>query len=145
MTTTLVEPSAIAEAPFLKELVKQVRAIDTYDAYDDKSEADLIDPFIMTPERRREVPLVGEPDEIVMSRVKAYYNALASRIEAESGLMAAPVIKTTHEGFGRVFIIVGKLIAFDRSLRDLHRFGFKSTEKLVEKADGVIASALKTI
>ena len=33
---------------------------------------------------------------------------------------------STHEGFGRALITVGKLVAVDRTLHDVYRFGFAS-------------------
>nr|WP_255211064.1 DUF269 domain-containing protein [Methylogaea oryzae] len=52
---------------------------------------------MLTKERKQAIPIVGDPDEITMARVKAYYNALATLIEKRSGLMAVPVINLTHE------------------------------------------------
>ena len=80
-----------------------------------------------------------------MSRVKAYYNALSSLVEKATGLMAIPAINLTHEGFGRSLITVGKLVVFDRTLRDVHRFGFNSLELLQEEADKVLAGILELI
>lgn len=127
------------------EMVKQLRALDTYDSYEGWSEEKIIDPLVMTKERKRDIPIIGDPDETTLARVKSYYNAIASLIEQQSGLMAVPVINITHEGFGRAFILVGKLIVVDKTLRDVHRFGFPSledmslkTEQVVEKAVGLI-------
>ncbi len=133
------------ETKITKELIKQIRALDTYDVLDGQSDAETLDPFIMTKERRRQMPIVGDPDEIVMARVKAFYNAIATSIENACGLMAVPMLKVSHEGFGRVLITVGKLVVLDRSLRDLHRFGFPSLEALNEQADRMIGDALMTI
>jgi probable nitrogen fixation protein len=77
---------------------------------------------------------MGDPDEIVMSRVRAFYNAIAALIEKECGLMAVPMINLTHEGFGRALITVGKLVVMDRTLRDVHRFGFPSLSKMKDEA-----------
>ncbi|MGR8980065.1 MAG: NifX-associated nitrogen fixation protein [Gammaproteobacteria bacterium] len=127
------------------EMLKQLRALDTYDTYEGWPEEKIIDPLVMTKERKREIPIVGDPDETTLARVKAYYNAIASLIEKRTGLMAVPVINITHEGFGRAFVLVGKLIVVDKTLRDVHRFGFPSledmcakTEQIIEKAAGLI-------
>lgn len=130
---------------FPKEMLKQLKAVDTYGTYDGWSDAKILDPLVLTKERKREIPIVGDPDETTMARVKAYYNALASLIEKRSGLMAVPVINLTHEGFGRAFVTVGKLIAVDKTLRDIHRFGFPSLGKMNEEADKVIGKALELI
>ncbi len=127
------------------EMLKQLRAIDTYDTYEGWPEEKIIDPLVMTKERKREIPIIGDPDETTLSRVKAYYNSIASLIEKKSGLMAVPVINITHEGFGRAFILVGKLIVVDKTLRDVHRFGFPSLEDLSSKTEVVIEKALALI
>jgi probable nitrogen fixation protein len=127
------------------EMLKQLRAIDTYDTYEGWPEEKIIDPLVMTKERKREIPIIGDPDETTLSRVKAYYNSIASLIEKKSGLMAVPVINITHEGFGRAFILVGKLIVVDKTLRDVHRFGFPSLEDLSSKTEVVIEKALSLI
>jgi len=127
------------------EMLKQLRALDTYDTYEGWSEEKIIDPIIMTKERKREIPIVGDPDEITMARVKAYYNSIASLVEKKSGLMAVPVINLTHEGFGRAFVMVGKLIVVDKTLRDVHRFGFPSLEDLAEKTEKIIDKAVELI
>lgn len=124
------------------EMLKQLRALDTYDTYEGWPEEKIIDPIVMTKERKREIPIVGDPDEITLARVKAYYNSIASLIEKKSGLMAVPVINITHEGFGRAFVLVGKLIVVDKTLRDVHRFGFPSLEDLSSKTEAVIDKAL---
>ena len=89
--------------------------------------------------------MIGDPDEIVMARVKAFYNAVATRIETTTGLMAVPMLKTSYEGFGRVLITVGKLVVLDTTLRDLHRFGFPSLEELNARADRLIRAAMDAI
>ncbi len=127
------------------EMIKQLRAMDTYDTYEGWSEEKIIDPVIMTKERKREIPIVGDPDETTLARVKAYYNAIASLIEKKAGLMAVPVINITHEGFGRAFILTGKLIVVDKTLRDVHRFGFPSLEDMAEKTEKVIDKAVELI
>lgn len=127
------------------EIARQVRAIDTYGAYDNAQDVALIDPFILTKERKREIPIVGDPDDLTIARVKAFYNSLSVMIEKRTGLMAVPVINLTHEGFGRAMICVGKLIVIDRTLRDVHRFGFASLEKMQGEADKLVEKAVALV
>ena len=133
------------QADFVKEIAKQIRAIDTYDTYQGWSDAKVLDPLILTKERKREIPIIGDPDDITIARVKAFYNSVASLIEKKTKLMAVPVINLTHEGFGRAFVIVGKLIVVDKTLRDVHRYGFPSFAKLNEEGDKAVAKALELI
>lgn len=139
------ENDPVLDSEFMQEMVKQMRAIDTYDSYEGWSAAKILDPFVMTKERKAEIPIVGDPDEITMARVKAFYNAIASLIEKECKLMAVPMINLSHEGFGRAIITVGKLVVMDRTLRDVHRFGFKSLSKMKDDADKFLSVALEII
>lgn len=146
MTDSCIEmDAATLQRPFVRQMVTQMRAVDSYGTYDTWSDEKVLDPLILTKERRREIPVVGDPDEIVIARVKAFYNAVAVSIEEQCKLMAVPMLNLTHEGFGRVLIIVGKLVVLDRTLRDVHRFGFSSLEKLDEEADKLVQRAVKTI
>lgn len=141
----LAEDDTELNADFPKEMLKQLKAVDTYGTYDGWSDAKILDPLILTKERKREIPIVGDPDETTMARVKAYYNAIASLIEKQTGLMAVPVINLTHEGFGRAFVVVGKLIVVDKTLRDVHRFGFPTLAKMNEEAGKMIDKAAELI
>ena len=87
----------------------------------------------------------GDPDEIVMSRVSAFYNAISALIEARSGLMAVTIVHLSHEGFGRAIITVGKLVVMDKTLRDVHRFGFPTLSKMKDEADKRLAVALELV
>ncbi len=135
----------ILESDFVKEMVRQMRAIDTYGSYDNWSVEKILAPFVLTKEQKREIPVIGDPDEIILARVKAFYNAISVLIEQECGLMAVPMLNLTHEGFGRVLITVGKLVVMDRTLRDVHRFGFPSLSKMKDEADKLLAVALEII
>lgn len=146
------QPALVVEAtdPYMTsdivvEMLKQLRALDTYDSYENWPESKIIDPLVLTKERKREIPIIGDPDETTLSRVKAYYNAIAALIEKKTGFMAVPVINITHEGFGRAFILVGKLIVADKILRDVHRFGFPSLEDMAEKTEQIINKAAALI
>jgi probable nitrogen fixation protein len=135
----------LLETDFIKEMVKQMRALDSYGTYDGWPTQRILAPFVVTKEQRREIPVIGDPDDVTLSRVKAFYNAIAALIEKECGLMAVPMINITHEGFGRALISVGKLVVFDRTLRDVHRFGFDSLSKMKDEADKVLSVALEIV
>ncbi|WP_316859716.1 NifX-associated nitrogen fixation protein [uncultured Cohaesibacter sp.] len=133
------------EAPFIAEMLRQIRAVDSYGIWDKSGHHEIIDPYILTKERKRQLPVIGDPDEDIVTRIKAWYNALSASIEARSGLMAVPLVHLTYEGFGRVVIAVGKLIVFDKNLRDVHRFGFKSLDHMQQEAEKIISKAAELI
>jgi probable nitrogen fixation protein len=135
----------VLETDFAIEMVRQMRALDSYGTYDTWPKTRILEPFVLTKEKKREIPVVGDPDEIVLSRVRAFYNAIAALVEKECGLMAVPMINLTHEGFGRALITVGKLVVMDRTLRDVHRFGFPSLSKMKDEADKILSVALEII
>lgn len=148
MSTTAALPELdadLAGSDFIKEMSRQTRALDSYGTYDGWPVERVLAPFIVTKEQRREIPVIGDPDDIILARVRAFHNAIAAMIEKECGLMAVPLINITHEGFGRALITVGKLVVMDRTLRDVHRFGFDSYPKMKDEADKHLAVALEII
>lgn len=141
----VAENDSSLKSDIVQDMIKQLRAIDSFGTYDGWSDAKIIDPLVLTKERKQAIPVIGDPEEITIARVKAYYNSLSSLIEKKSSLMAVPMINITHEGFGRALIMVGKLVVADKVLRDIHRWGFPSLEKMVEQTDATIAKALSLI
>jgi probable nitrogen fixation protein len=143
--TATVELDPILETDFIKEMVKQMRAIDSYGTYDGWPVERILAPYIVTKEQRRAIPVIGDPDEETLSRVKAFYNAIAALIEKECGLMAVPMVNISHEGFGRALITTGKLVVMDRTVRGIHRYGYESLSKMKDEADKVLSVALEII
>lgn len=143
--TIIAADDPLLESDFVKEMARQVRALDTYGVYAGYGVDRLLDPFVLDKARKAEIPIVGDPDEETISRVKAFYNAISVLIEKECKLLAVPLIHLTHEGFGRALITVGKLVAIDKTLRDVHRFGFASLSKMKDEADKLLAVAIERI
>lgn len=131
--------------PFVPELVKQIRAQDTHGAWDGKSDETLLDPYVLTAEQRRALPLMADPDPETLWRMELFYNAVGLAVERATGVMVTPMIKMHHEGFGRVVLIAGRLVVLNRNLRDVHRFGFPSVEKLDETGAKYVADAIAMI
>lgn len=140
--STTIATDPIMQSDFIQEITKQMRAVDSYGVWEGFTTEQLLEPLVLTPERKKEIPVIGDPDEETIARVKAFYNAIASLIEKECGLMAVTMINLSHEGFGRALITVGKLVVVDRTLRDIHRFGFASLSKMKDEADKLLSIAL---
>lgn len=139
------DASAFKSSPFLQELVKQMRAQDTYGAWEGKSDSEVLGEFIVTKEQRRELPIIGDPDPDILWRIELYYNAVGLAVERRTGLMASPMMKIGHEGFGRVLLTAGRLVVVNRHLRDVHRFGFETYAKLAEAGDAQVDDAVAWI
>jgi len=146
-TDTLDAPrgGAMVDSPFLAQLVAVIRAEDSHGLWDGKSDADLLAEYIVTPEERRAIPMMGDPDPEVMWRLTKFYDAVGLMVEKHTGCMAAQMQKFHHEGFGRVVLIAGKLVVVSKHLRDVHRFGFETWAKLAAAGDALVASAVATI
>ncbi|MGY4315221.1 NifX-associated nitrogen fixation protein [Bradyrhizobium sp. JR3.5] len=133
------------EAPFLMELVKIWRAQDTNGAWEAKSDLDLLEPYILDKEKRRALPIVGDPDPDTVWRLELFFDAVALSIERVTGVMIQPILELHHEGFGRVVLIGGRLIAVNKQLRDVHRFGFDNFVKLAQEGDKYVSDGIDLI
>ena len=131
--------------PFLQCLVGRIRAEDSFGAWDRKDDSALLEPYIVTREARRAMPIMADPDPDTLARLEQFYQAAGLAIERATGVMATPMMKISHEGFGRVVLIAGRLVVFAKSLRDVHRFGFDSLEKLAAEGAKVVDQAAAMI
>lgn len=138
-TATNTDPM---DSLFIRELIKQWRAQDAHGAWEGKSDMDLLQPYIITKEQRRQLPIIGDPDPDTLWRLELFYNAIGLAIERATGIMVAPMMKMHHEGFGRMILIAGRLIVINKQLRDVHRFGFESMERLAEEGSKLVAQGI---
>lgn len=146
--TTTDTPTAIItdedwlQDSFIRELVKQLRAQDTHGTWEGKTDLTLLQPYLMTVEQRRELPMMGDPDPDTLWRLDLFHNAVGLAIERATGCMVSPMTKMSHEGFGRTVLTTGRLIVVNRYLRDVHRFGYTSLAKLAEAGNKLVAEGV---
>lgn len=133
------------ESLFVRELVKQWRAQDSYGTWEKKSDEVLLEPYVMDKEKRKSLPIMGDPDPETIWRLELFYNAVGMAIERETGVMVSPMMKMHHEGFGRMVLIAGRLIVVNKQLRDVHRFGFLSLSKLAEEGEKLVTSGVEMV
>ena len=146
-TADAVAPSdeALLKDTFILELIKQIRAQDTHGSWEGKSDAKLLEPYILTAEQRRAMPIMGDPDPDTLWRLDLYHNAIGLAIERATGCMVSPMTKMSHEGFGRTVLTTGRLIVVNRYLRDVHRFGFPSLDKLAAAGGKLVKEGVDMI
>jgi probable nitrogen fixation protein len=140
-----LEKNPVAELPFIKELIKVWRAQDTHGAWEGKGDLELLSPYIVDKEARRALPIIGDPDPETIWRLELFFNSVCLMIERATGVMISPMLKMSHEGFGRMVLIGGRLIVVNKQLRDVHRFGFDSFEKLAAEGDKYVQSGVEMI
>jgi probable nitrogen fixation protein len=138
-------PVAAIDSPFVKELIKQWRAQDMHGAWDNKSDLDLLEPYIVDKQKRKEIPLVGDPDPETIWRLELFYNAVGLAIERETGCMVSPMMKMSHEGFGRMVLMAGRLIVVNKMLRDVHRYGYDNMNKLADEGQKAVSAGVDMI
>ena len=138
------DPAALRD-PFVAELLRQIRAQDTHGAWDGKRDEQLLEPFILSAEQRRALPIMGDPDPDTLWRLDLFHNAIGLAIERAAGVMVTPMTRISHEGFGRTVLTAGRLVVVNRHLRDVHRFGYPSLAKLAEAGNKLVAEGVAMI
>src|SRR5512135_1861341 len=141
----VLEKFDLKTSPFLTELIKQWRAQDSYGAWEGKSDEELLEPYVIDKEKRKEIPIIGDPDPETLWRLELFYNAVGLAIERRSGVMVSPMMKMSHEGFGKMVLLAGRLVVINKSLRDVHRFGFLTLEKLAEEGEKLVNAGAEMI
>ena len=128
--------------PFLKTLVQLIRVLDSYGVYRNWSDELILKPIVVSKQKKREISVEGEVDPVTQARIMSFYRAIASHIELETGLISQVVVDLSHEGFGWVLVFSGRLLLVVRTLRDAHRFGFDSLEKLAEEGEKLVQDGI---
>ncbi|HEY9798978.1 MAG TPA: NifX-associated nitrogen fixation protein [Leptolyngbyaceae cyanobacterium] len=134
--------SVVSTSPFLKTLVLQIRGQDAYGVYRSWSDDLLLKAFVVSKQKKREISIEGEVDPVTKARIMSFFRAVAARIEQETGLISQVVIDLSHEGFGWALVFSGRLLLTVKTLRDAHRFGFDSLEKLAEEGEKFVEKGL---
>jgi probable nitrogen fixation protein len=140
-----MEKFDLKSSPFLVELINQWRAQDSYGAWEGKSDEELLEAYVIDKEKRKEIPIIGDPDPETLWRLELFYNAVGLAIERQTKVMVTPMMKMSHEGFGRMVLLAGRLVAVNKQLRDVHRFGFLTLEKLAEEGDKFVNGGVEMV
>ena len=86
------------ESVFLKELVKQIRAIDTYGVWDKTSDEELLTKkYVKTKEQLKEIPVIADIDKEQITDIRLILQALALAFEVKTMEMANVVLEMSHE------------------------------------------------
>lgn len=134
------------DAPrFLPELAALIRAGDCCGLWEGKTDARLLRGYVVTREERRSIPILGDPDPRVLRRLHTFWHAVGTTIGRRSGHVATPLIDLSGEGFGRVVLTAGRLVAVTRTLRDVHRFGFDSLADLDAAGGALVDEGVQMI
>ncbi|MEM7590183.1 MAG: NifX-associated nitrogen fixation protein [Cyanobacteria bacterium P01_A01_bin.83] len=146
-TTTTAETTTniVEESTFLKELVLQVRAQDSYGVYRTWKDELVIANFVVTKEKKSKISVEGDIDPATQLRILCFYRAIAVCIEKQTGKLCQVVTDLSHEGFGWALVWTGKLVVVSRTLRDAQRFGYPNLKKLAAQGERLVASGIKAV
>ena len=149
MSEALAEAAPVAtdpmQTPFVRQLVKVWRAQDMHGSWENKSDEQLLEPYILDKEKRMAIPIIGDPDPETLWRLELFFNAVGLAIECETRNMVSPMMKMSHEGFGKMILTAGRLVVVNKQLRDVHRWGFPTMDKLAEEGGKFVSSAIEMI
>ncbi|PMB19109.1 NifX-associated nitrogen fixation protein [Fischerella thermalis] len=136
-------PNQVINSPFLQAIVQQIRGQDSYGVYRNWSDELILKPFVVSKQKKREISVEGEVDPVTIGRIMAFYRAVAACIEKETGLLSQVVVDLSHEGFGWALVFSGRLLLAVKTLRDAHRFGFESLEKVAEEGEKLVQKGVE--
>ncbi len=126
-------------------LINQVRALDQFGTWSNKSDEELlIQKYVKTKEDLKNIPVIADIDEMQIQNIRLIYQAIALAFEKKTGIMCSVVMEMSHEGFGRAVVIADKIVVVNKFFKDAHRFSFRSYENLVEEGEKMLENAIKT-
>jgi probable nitrogen fixation protein len=144
-TTTTTTTTDIYSAPFIKELIRAIQAQDAYGVYKSWSPELILKPYIVSKQDKRKISVEEEVNPMTLARIKLFFNAIATSVELETGQIMQVVVNINHEGFGWALVFSGRLLVVSRTLRDAHRFGFTSLEKLEDEGEKMTQAGIELV
>lgn len=125
---------------FVRELIHQIRLHGDPRAWDGKDDEELLAPLVAAS------PVAD--DELEAERyflVELFHEAVARVVERRAGVSCTVMMRLQHDGAGRIVLLAGRLVVVARELRDLHRFGFASLERLAEAGERLVQGAVEMV
>ena len=134
----------MSDSLFLKELIMQIRALDTYGVWEKFSDDDLISrKYIKSKEQLKEIPIIADISKETIGDIRMILQALALAFEKATGVMASVCFEMSHEGFGRGLVVAEKIVLVDKYFKYAHRFSYPAIEKLTLEGDKLLAKAVE--
>lgn len=131
-----------AKELFISTLIGQIRALDQFGTWVNKSDEDLVkEKYVRTKEELKEIPIIADIDEMQIKDIRLIYQAVALAFEKITGVMASVVMEMSHEGFGRVVVFANDIVLCEKYFKDAHRFSFRTYESLEEEGEKYLKKA----
>ena len=127
---------------FIDTLVGQIRALDQFGTWANKSNEDLlIEKYIKSKEDLKNIPIIADIDEMQIKDIRIVFQAVALAFEKITGVMCSVVMEMSHEGFGRVVVFTDKIVICEKFFKDAHRFSFRTYEDLENEGEKYLLKA----
>ncbi|PLY09715.1 MAG: nitrogen fixation protein [Arcobacter sp.] len=127
---------------FIKTLIGQVRALDQFGTWVNKSDEELlVEKYVRSKDDLKEIPIIADIDEMQIKDIRLVFQAVALAFEKLTGVMCSVVMEMSHEGFGRVVVFADKIVLCEKFFKDAHRFSFRSYDKLEEEGEKYLNKA----
>ncbi len=132
-----ISNSSLFSSSFAREIIEQTRVQDGTATYQDCSDEFLLKSLMghLTLGRDRDIPS--------LQKISAFYRAVASRLEQETGQMAEVFINLGQDDIGWILVFCGRLLVISQFLRNADGFRFESVEHLTDEGERVIQNALE--
>ncbi|MER8537110.1 DUF269 domain-containing protein [Mesorhizobium sp. M1005] len=132
------EDEAALAVPFVRCLVRLIRAQDASGSREGKSDAELLGDFIITRKQRRAIPGMGYPDPDVLWRLDMFYTAVGLAIAERFRPVTSPIMEMRP--------VRPSGLCFSRSgsssfCPDVHRFGFETFRQFAEAGTKLVDDA----
>ncbi|MES0200922.1 DUF269 domain-containing protein [Mesorhizobium sp. M0011] len=141
MSDTAISPAedeAALAAPFVRCLVRLIRAQDSCGSWEGKSDATLLADFIVTRKQRQAIRGMGYPDPDVLWRLDMFYTAVGLAIAERFRPVTSPIVEMkTVRTSGPCFSRSGS----SSFCPDDHRFGFETFPQLGEAGTKLVDDA----
>src|SRR5919197_526443 len=131
----MLQLAADRSSGFLHELARRFRARAGLDAWDGRSDREVLAALVYPQGRRERDVDDDEVDADVYLHIELFYEAIAAAVEARTGVPCSPMLRMHQQGHGRVVVLAGRLVVVSRWLRDAGRFGFDSVDKIAEAGE----------
>jgi probable nitrogen fixation protein len=131
-----------AKELFLSTLIGQIRALDQFGTWGNKSDVELLkEKYVKSKEELKNIPIIADIDEMQTQDIRLIYQAVALAFEKITGVMCSVVMEMSHEGFGRVVVFANKIVLCEKYFKDAHRFSFRTFEKLEDEGEKYLLKA----
>lgn len=135
----------VSDSPFLEEVVRQIRSYDQYGVYKSWTNELVLGPYVISKKQKRDISLEGDIEPATKLRIICFYRAVASLIEKETAQLCQVIVDINNEGFGWALVWSGRLLTVCQTLRDAHRFGFDSLERLAAQGEKITQSGREVV